>query len=164
MDDPPEGKLRHSTLPRLPPPPPTSSRRTSRDNQRDRHFPRRSHRATTAKTNECLCLQSRVNMDRPKTTTGHSARWGAACAPCAAAKTRCIRSQPQSSRSQPCDRCRSLEKDCVGQAPGPRKKRQAKLSYVVHVHALLCFVLCSLRINTLRATHHHPLLACLLAC
>ncbi|KFY41583.1 hypothetical protein V495_04881 [Pseudogymnoascus sp. VKM F-4514 (FW-929)] len=67
-------------------------------------------------------------MDRPKTTTGHSARWGAACAPCAAAKTRCIRSQSQSSRSQPCDRCRSLEKDCVGQAPGPRKKRQAKLS------------------------------------
>ncbi|QKX59327.1 uncharacterized protein TRUGW13939_06459 [Talaromyces rugulosus] len=60
-------------------------------------------------------------MDRPK--TGRSARWGAACAPCAAAKTRCIRT-----RSSQCDRCRSLEKDCVGQTPGPRKKRQAKPS------------------------------------
>ncbi|KAF2675696.1 hypothetical protein K458DRAFT_437813 [Lentithecium fluviatile CBS 122367] len=63
-------------------------------------------------------------MDRPKTV--RSARWGAACAPCAAAKTRCIRTQ--SSGSQQCDRCRSLEKDCVGQTSGPRKKRQAKSS------------------------------------
>ncbi|KAH8714854.1 hypothetical protein GQ44DRAFT_713451 [Phaeosphaeriaceae sp. PMI808] len=61
-------------------------------------------------------------MDRPK--RGRSARWGAACAPCAAAKTRCIRTQ--SSGPQQCDRCRSLEKDCVGQTSGPRKKRHAK--------------------------------------
>ncbi|KAF2649678.1 hypothetical protein K491DRAFT_697917 [Lophiostoma macrostomum CBS 122681] len=65
-------------------------------------------------------------MDRPK--TARSARWGAACAPCAAAKTRCIRSHMQSSGPQQCDRCRSLEKDCVGQTSGPRKKRQAKPS------------------------------------
>ncbi|KAH7382744.1 hypothetical protein DE146DRAFT_240606 [Phaeosphaeria sp. MPI-PUGE-AT-0046c] len=63
-------------------------------------------------------------MDKPR--TGRSARWGAACAPCAAAKTRCIRTQPSGQRQ--CDRCQSLEKDCVGQIPGPRKKRQVKPS------------------------------------
>ncbi|KAJ2967879.1 hypothetical protein NQ176_g9455 [Zarea fungicola] len=62
-------------------------------------------------------------MDRPK--TGRSSRWGAACAPCATAKTRCIRSQPSGPQ---CDRCRSLEKDCVSQTPAPRKKRQTKPS------------------------------------
>ncbi|KAI1866609.1 uncharacterized protein JN550_007462 [Neoarthrinium moseri] len=62
-------------------------------------------------------------MDRTK--TGRSAKWGAACAPCAAAKTRCIRTQ---SPGLPCDRCRSLEKHCSGQTPGPRKKRQARSS------------------------------------
>ncbi|KAJ8110049.1 hypothetical protein OPT61_g7004 [Boeremia exigua] len=63
-------------------------------------------------------------MERRK--TARSARWGAACAPCAVAKTRCIRTQ--SSESEQCDRCRSLAKDCVNQASGPRKKRQAKPS------------------------------------
>ncbi|KAL2071925.1 hypothetical protein VTL71DRAFT_13160 [Oculimacula yallundae] len=67
-------------------------------------------------------------MERPK--PGRSARWGAACTLCAAAKTRCIRTQ--SSGSLRCDRCRSLEKDCVGQISGPRKKRQAKPSPRAH--------------------------------
>ena len=102
-------------------------------NQRGLYFPRRAHRTKTACSQkpprfrgqgQDECLQSRVKMDRPK--TGRSARWGAACAPCAAAKTRCIRTQ--SSGPQQCDRCRSLEKDCVGQTLGPRKKRQAKHS------------------------------------
>lgn len=62
-------------------------------------------------------------MDRLK--SGRSARWGAACAPCAAAKTRCIRTR--AAGIDQCDRCRSLEKDCVSQTPGQRKKRRAKL-------------------------------------
>ena len=41
-------------------------------------------------------------------------------------RTLCIRTQ--SSGPQQCDRCRSLEKYCVGQTPGLRKKRQAKPS------------------------------------
>jgi hypothetical protein len=102
-------------------------------NQRGLYFPRRAHRTTTICSQKPPrfpgkgrdeCLQGRVKMDRPK--RGRSARWGAACAPCAAAKTRCIRTQ--SWGPQQCDRCRSLEKDCVGQTSRLRKKRQAKPS------------------------------------
>ncbi|KAH6629848.1 hypothetical protein C7974DRAFT_194332 [Boeremia exigua] len=70
-------------------------------------------------------------MDRRK--TGRSARWGAACAACATAKTRCIRTQP--SGSEQCDRCRSLAKECVNQASGLRKKRRAKPSPSFHMRA-----------------------------
>ncbi|ERS97131.1 hypothetical protein HMPREF1624_06461 [Sporothrix schenckii ATCC 58251] len=55
-----------------------------------------------------------------------SSKWGEACAPCAAAKTRCIRNRDEPSAS--CDRCQSLAKDCFGQVQKPRKKRQAKPS------------------------------------
>ncbi|CAK7207558.1 hypothetical protein SEUCBS139899_010368 [Sporothrix eucalyptigena] len=64
-------------------------------------------------------------MDRQK--TARSSKWGEACAPCAIAKTRCIRSN----RNEPgasCDRCQSLSKDCSGQVQKPRKKRQARPS------------------------------------
>ena len=59
-------------------------------NQRGFYFPRRAHCTKTVCSEkpprfrgkgQDECLQSRVKMDRPK--TGRSARWGAACAPCA---------------------------------------------------------------------------------
>lgn len=65
-------------------------------------------------------------MERQK--TARSSKWGEACAPCAAAKTRCIRNRDEPGAS--CDRCQSLAKDCFGQAQKPRKKRQARPSYV----------------------------------
>ncbi|KAH8664742.1 hypothetical protein BX600DRAFT_303330 [Xylariales sp. PMI_506] len=54
-----------------------------------------------------------------------SARWGAACALCATAKTRCVRGKDPEAQ---CDRCRSLEKQCLGQRYAPRKRRQPKSS------------------------------------
>jgi len=65
-------------------------------------------------------------MERPRAT--RSAKWGEACAPCAVAKTRCIRSRKFPGAK--CDKCQSLEKNCSDQVHGPRKKRQAKSSYV----------------------------------
>ncbi|CAK7213622.1 hypothetical protein SCUCBS95973_001861 [Sporothrix curviconia] len=63
-------------------------------------------------------------MERPK--AARSSKWGEACAPCAIAKTRCIRNRDKQAAS--CDRCLSLSKDCSGQVQKPRKKRQARSS------------------------------------
>ncbi|ODA79378.1 hypothetical protein RJ55_04971 [Drechmeria coniospora] len=52
-----------------------------------------------------------------------TAKWGAACAPCAAAKAKCIRTDE--TPGSKCDRCRRLLKDCSGQVHRPRKKRQS---------------------------------------
>ncbi|ERS96503.1 hypothetical protein HMPREF1624_07419 [Sporothrix schenckii ATCC 58251] len=60
--------------------------------------------------------------DRTKTT----AKWGAACASCAAAKAKCIRSNEESGSK--CDRCERLFKDCTDQVHRPRKKRASKPS------------------------------------
>ncbi|KAH6867476.1 hypothetical protein B0T10DRAFT_524414, partial [Thelonectria olida] len=62
-------------------------------------------------------------MGKP-TEMGRSARWGAACNPCAIAKVRCHRST--GTPGTECDRCWSLAKKCTQQVPKPRKKRQAK--------------------------------------
>ncbi|KAL7939426.1 hypothetical protein V8C35DRAFT_7798 [Trichoderma chlorosporum] len=61
--------------------------------------------------------------ERPKLPT---AKWGAACAPCATAKAKCIRSNE--SPGAKCDRCERLLKECTNQIHRPRKKRQAKPS------------------------------------
>ncbi|KAH0495045.1 hypothetical protein TgHK011_008618 [Trichoderma gracile] len=61
--------------------------------------------------------------ERPKLPT---AKWGAACAPCATAKAKCIRSNEASGAK--CDRCERLLKECSNQIHRPRKKRQAKPS------------------------------------
>ncbi|KAL6889441.1 hypothetical protein HDV57DRAFT_327670 [Trichoderma longibrachiatum] len=61
--------------------------------------------------------------ERPKLPT---AKWGAACAPCATAKAKCIRSNDASGAK--CDRCERLLKECSSQVHRPRKKRQAKPS------------------------------------
>ncbi|KAK0745548.1 hypothetical protein B0T18DRAFT_367263 [Schizothecium vesticola] len=60
-----------------------------------------------------------------KPSTGRSARWGAACAPCAAAKARCVGRQSPRAR---CDRCASLDEECSDQVHQPRKKRQGNLN------------------------------------
>ncbi|KAK9418842.1 hypothetical protein SUNI508_07614 [Seiridium unicorne] len=62
--------------------------------------------------------------DKPKSM--NIAKWGAACAPCANSKAKCLRTNENSSAK--CDRCERLEKDCVGQVHKPRKKRQSKPS------------------------------------
>ncbi|KAH7369741.1 hypothetical protein BKA65DRAFT_561029 [Rhexocercosporidium sp. MPI-PUGE-AT-0058] len=58
-------------------------------------------------------------------TTTATAKWGTACAACAGAKSRCIRSNGTVGK---CDRCQILQKDCTGQIHKKRKKRQAKPS------------------------------------
>ncbi|KAK8856315.1 Transcriptional regulator WAR1 [Apiospora arundinis] len=63
-------------------------------------------------------------MDRPKSAA--VAKWGAACAPCATAKAKCLRSNQRPGSK--CDRCERLEKDCLDQVHRPRKKRQSKPS------------------------------------
>ncbi|CAK7227030.1 hypothetical protein SBRCBS47491_006431 [Sporothrix bragantina] len=63
-------------------------------------------------------------MERQK--TARSSKWGEACAPCAIAKTRCIRNRDDPGAS--CDRCLSLSKDCSVQVQKPRKKRHARPS------------------------------------
>ncbi|KAH8681865.1 hypothetical protein BX600DRAFT_429775 [Xylariales sp. PMI_506] len=62
--------------------------------------------------------------DRPKNSA--IAKWGAACAPCAQSKAKCIRSNENPGSK--CDRCERLEKDCSDQIHRPRKKRQSKPS------------------------------------
>ncbi|KAK3945221.1 hypothetical protein QBC46DRAFT_371581 [Diplogelasinospora grovesii] len=56
-----------------------------------------------------------------------AARWGAACAPCAAAKAKCLRTNSESAGAK-CDRCERLSKDCTSQIHRPRKKRAVKPS------------------------------------
>ncbi|KAI4595297.1 hypothetical protein KJ359_006971 [Pestalotiopsis sp. 9143b] len=62
--------------------------------------------------------------DRPKAM--NIAKWGAACAPCANSKAKCLRTNDIPGSK--CDRCERLEKDCVDQVHRPRKKRQSKPS------------------------------------
>ncbi|KAI2604640.1 hypothetical protein GGR54DRAFT_454610 [Hypoxylon sp. NC1633] len=63
-------------------------------------------------------------MDKPKSAA--TAKWGAACSPCALAKAKCLRSSDLPGSR--CERCERLEKDCVGQVHKPRKKRQVRPS------------------------------------
>ncbi|KAH8886309.1 hypothetical protein GQ53DRAFT_750801 [Thozetella sp. PMI_491] len=72
-------------------------------------------------------------MERPK--LARSAKWGQACAPCATAKTRCIRTSQVPGTK--CDRCQSLDKNCSDQIQGPRKKRQTKPSKAAQLEAKL---------------------------
>ncbi|KAL6876777.1 hypothetical protein J3F83DRAFT_759214 [Trichoderma novae-zelandiae] len=70
--------------------------------------------------------------ERPKLPT---ARWGAACAPCATAKAKCIRSND--AQGAKCDRCERLLKECTNQIHRPRKKRQAKPSRTAQIEERL---------------------------
>ncbi|KAK3395453.1 hypothetical protein B0T20DRAFT_35316 [Sordaria brevicollis] len=54
-----------------------------------------------------------------------NAKWGNACAQCAAAKAKCSR---QNSSGSKCDRCERLGKDCTNQVHRPRKKRAVRPS------------------------------------
>ncbi|KAF7550117.1 hypothetical protein G7046_g8123 [Stylonectria norvegica] len=71
-------------------------------------------------------------MDRPKPAT---AKWGAACAQCATAKAKCIRSNM--ALGAKCDRCERLAKDCGDQIHRPRKKRQPKPSRTAQIEERL---------------------------
>lgn len=53
-------------------------------------------------------------------------KWGSACAVCATAKAKCLRTSDEP--GAPCDRCKRLGKDCSGQVHQPRKKRTPKAS------------------------------------
>ncbi|KAG5927639.1 hypothetical protein E4U42_002006 [Claviceps africana] len=64
-----------------------------------------------------------------------TAKWGAACAACATAKAKCIRSNPDSNSK--CDRCQRLLKECTGQIHRPRKKRQVKPSRTAQIEERL---------------------------
>ncbi|RFU77626.1 hypothetical protein TARUN_4619 [Trichoderma arundinaceum] len=70
--------------------------------------------------------------ERPKLPT---AKWGAACAPCATAKAKCIRSNETPGAK--CDRCERLLKECTNQIHRPRKKRQAKPSRTAQIEERL---------------------------
>ncbi|KAF4505480.1 hypothetical protein G6O67_007425 [Ophiocordyceps sinensis] len=64
-----------------------------------------------------------------------TAKWGAACAACASAKAKCIRSN--SAPGAKCDRCQRLLKDCADQVHRVRKKRQSKPSRTAQIEERL---------------------------
>ncbi|KAG5948255.1 hypothetical protein E4U59_002056 [Claviceps monticola] len=64
-----------------------------------------------------------------------TAKWGAACAACAMAKAKCIRSNPDPNAK--CDRCQRLLKECTAQIHRPRKKRQVKPSRTAQIEERL---------------------------
>ncbi|XP_044719829.1 tRNA processing endoribonuclease [Hirsutella rhossiliensis] len=64
-----------------------------------------------------------------------TAKWGAACAACASAKAKCIRSD--SAPGAKCDRCQRLLKDCADQVHRVRKKRQSKPSRTAQIEERL---------------------------
>ncbi|KAJ4164838.1 hypothetical protein LMH87_006493 [Akanthomyces muscarius] len=70
--------------------------------------------------------------ERPKLPT---AKWGAACAACATAKAKCIRSNE--TPGSKCDRCERLLKECTDQVHKPRKKRQPKPSRTAQIEERL---------------------------
>ncbi|KAK0630221.1 hypothetical protein B0T17DRAFT_215703 [Bombardia bombarda] len=65
-------------------------------------------------------------MEQESLRSRNHAKYGAACAPCASAKAKCIRSN--NSRGTKCDRCERLFKDCMNQIHRPRKKRAIRPS------------------------------------
>ncbi|CAK7229135.1 hypothetical protein SEUCBS140593_007144 [Sporothrix eucalyptigena] len=83
--------------------------------------------------------------DRAKTT----AKWGAACASCAAAKAKCIRTNEEPGSK--CDRCERLFKDCTDQIHRPRKKRASKPSKTAQLEERLNGL-----VDLLRATGELP--------
>ncbi|CAG9989781.1 unnamed protein product [Clonostachys byssicola] len=64
-----------------------------------------------------------------------AAKWGAACAACATAKAKCIRSNPDVESK--CDRCERLLKNCTKQVHRVRKKRQVKPSRTARIEERL---------------------------
>ncbi|KAJ3494722.1 hypothetical protein NLG97_g3894 [Lecanicillium saksenae] len=77
-------------------------------------------------------MPSKPGEERPKLPT---AKWGAACAACATAKAKCIRSNE--SPGSKCDRCERLLKECTDQIHKPRKKRQPKPSRTAQIEERL---------------------------
>ncbi|KAG6041650.1 hypothetical protein E4U41_003088 [Claviceps citrina] len=73
--------------------------------------------------------------DRGEASRLPTAKWGAACAACATAKAKCIRSNPEPNSK--CDRCQRLLKECTGQVHRPRKKRQVKPSRTAQIEERL---------------------------
>ncbi|KAJ9150447.1 Transcriptional regulator WAR1 [Pleurostoma richardsiae] len=65
-------------------------------------------------------------MDNSNAARAKSGRWGSACASCASAKAKCLRSDGSSGSA--CDRCKRLFKECTDQIHHPRKKRASKPS------------------------------------
>ncbi|KAL7786371.1 hypothetical protein V8C37DRAFT_392118 [Trichoderma ceciliae] len=86
--------------------------------------------AGTAEASSSLTNSSRA--ERSKLPT---AKWGAACAPCATAKAKCIRSNETPGAK--CDRCERLLKECTNQVHRPRKKRQVKPSRTAQIEERL---------------------------
>ncbi|CAH0056510.1 unnamed protein product [Clonostachys solani] len=64
-----------------------------------------------------------------------AAKWGAACAACATAKAKCIRTNPDVESK--CDRCERLLKNCNKQVHRVRKKRQVKPSRTARIEERL---------------------------
>ncbi|KAL0935536.1 C6 transcription factor [Colletotrichum truncatum] len=82
------------------------------------------------------------------------ARWGAACAPCATAKAKCLRSN--TNPNSKCDRCERLIKNCTKQVHKPRKKRQSKPSKATQIEERLDRLVSSLRVSgNLSAISNH---------
>ncbi|KAF6814807.1 C6 transcription factor [Colletotrichum sojae] len=73
------------------------------------------------------------------------ARWGAACAPCATAKAKCLRSN--NTPGSKCDRCDRLFKNCTDQVHKPRKKRQSRPSRTTQLEERLNRLVTSLRVS-----------------
>ncbi|PTB68174.1 hypothetical protein BBK36DRAFT_1115307 [Trichoderma citrinoviride] len=107
----------------------------------------------------CFCFDTSARSttnsskaERPKLPT---AKWGAACAPCAAAKAKCIRSNDASGAK--CDRCERLLKECSNQIHRPRKKRQAKPSRTSQIEERLNGLVSLLKASgEISETRHHP--------
>ncbi|PNY28275.1 Transcriptional regulator WAR1 [Tolypocladium capitatum] len=76
-----------------------------------------------------------MSSETPEANKMPAAKWGAACAPCAAAKAKCIRSNHAAGSK--CDRCQRLLKECAGQVHRPRKKRQSKPSRTAQIEERL---------------------------
>ncbi|KAK1706651.1 hypothetical protein BDP67DRAFT_528716 [Colletotrichum lupini] len=82
----------------------------------------------------------------PETTRVPSvAKWGAACAPCATAKAKCLRSN--TTPGSKCDRCERLFKHCSVQIHRPRKKRQSRPSKTTQLEERLNRLVNTLRVS-----------------
>ncbi|WQF86997.1 Putative zn(2)Cys(6) fungal-type DNA-binding domain-containing protein [Colletotrichum destructivum] len=73
------------------------------------------------------------------------ARWGAACAQCASAKAKCLRSND--TPGSKCDRCERLFKTCTAQIHKKRKKRHSKPSKTTQLEDRLNRLVNSLRVS-----------------
>ncbi|QPG95039.1 hypothetical protein C2857_007535 [Epichloe festucae Fl1] len=97
-------------------------------------------------------MANRASEDKADTTKLPTAKWGAACAACATAKAKCIRSNPDQNA-----KCQRLLKECTGQVHRPRKKRQAKPSRTAQIEERLNGLVNLLQASGELSSNHTPL-------